>query len=209
MGIQQLQIAPNYLSVSLPRAVPVEGESPANGFGAPIRFGNFFLFPRERALVRNGVPVELGSRAFDLLTVLARSSGKIVSKDELVSYVWPSTFVDDSNLRFQIATLRKALGEARCMIKTIPGRGYLFVRDLEEQPYSPQPVTGDMHDLPIDTLAASLQKNRPNNGSGSPDLTRFTVLVIEGAGNLRELLGRVIQSADDQEVRVVELQGCG
>ena len=208
MGIQQLQIAPDYQSVPFPPAVPVpvKLERPASASEAPILFGDFMLLPRERALIFNGVPVELGSRAFDLLTVLVRSSGKIVSKDELVSYVWPSTFVDDSNLRFQMATLRKALGEARGMIKTIPGRGYLFVGDPEEQRNSSQPVTAAMYDLFNDSSVASPQTNRPHNDSGCPAPTRFTVLVIEGAGNFRELLDRVLQSAD-QEARVLELHG--
>ena len=178
MGIQHLQIAPGPGSVPFPRAMPIEVEGAASVSEAPIRFGNFVLLPRERSLLSNGVPVELGSRAFDLLTVLVKSSGKIVTRDELVRYVWPSTFVEDSNLRFQMATLRKALGEARGMIKTIPGRGYLFVGDPDEQRAPPPPVTP----------------------------TRFTVLVIEGAGNLRELLGKVLQSSD-QEARVLELSG--
>jgi hypothetical protein len=49
-----------------------------------------------------------------------------VAKEELVKQVWPSTFVDESNLRFQMACLRKALGSDRSVIKTVPGRGYIF-----------------------------------------------------------------------------------
>jgi DNA-binding winged helix-turn-helix (wHTH) protein len=57
--------------------------------------------------------------------------GAVVSKDDIVRRVWPATVVDECNLRFQIAVLRKALGADRDLIKTISGRGYLFVADQE------------------------------------------------------------------------------
>jgi DNA-binding winged helix-turn-helix (wHTH) protein len=95
----------------------------------PIVFGEFLAVPAARKLMFRGAPVEIGSRAFDLLIVLLRSRGEIVSKEEIVRRVWPSTTVDESNLRFQMTVLRKALGEDRDRIKTVPGRGYLFVDD--------------------------------------------------------------------------------
>jgi DNA-binding winged helix-turn-helix (wHTH) protein len=61
------------------------------------------------------------------------SRGKIVSKDEIVRHVWPTTCVEESNLRFQMASLRKVLGAYRDSIKTIPGRGYLLASDLSER----------------------------------------------------------------------------
>jgi DNA-binding winged helix-turn-helix (wHTH) protein len=63
---------------------------------------------------------------FDILTVLLRSRGCIVGKREIVKAVWPTTTVEESNLRFQVAQLRKALGRDQDLIKTVPGRGYLF-----------------------------------------------------------------------------------
>lgn len=96
-------------------------------------FGEFSLCPGARTLRLGDAAVPLGSRAFDLLVVLLRSRGRLVAKDEIVREVWPSTFVDESNLRFQMGVLRKALGPERDRIKTIPGRGYIFV-DEEEGP---------------------------------------------------------------------------
>ena len=103
-------------------------------------FGGFSVCPGARALRLGSVAVPLGSRAFDLLVVLLRSRGKLVTKDEIVREVWPSTFVDESNLRFQMGVLRKALGPERDRIKTIPGRGYIFVDDEDAalEPVSPQ-----------------------------------------------------------------------
>jgi DNA-binding winged helix-turn-helix (wHTH) protein len=110
----------------------------------PIEFGVFVALPAARTLLRMGRPIDIGGRAFDLLLVLLRARGTIVAKDEIVRQVWPSTFVDESNLRFQMATLRKVLGDARAMIKTVTGRGYLFVDgpdDLEfRQKWTPSPA---------------------------------------------------------------------
>lgn len=72
------------------------------------------------------MPIELGGRAFDLLCVLVQCKGAVVSKAEIQRAVWPSMAVEESNIRFQIAALRKALGEHATLIKTIHGRGYLF-----------------------------------------------------------------------------------
>jgi DNA-binding winged helix-turn-helix (wHTH) protein len=81
-------------------------------------------------------PVPLGSRAFDLLEVLLRHRGAVVSKEQIVRSVWPSTTVEESNLRFQMAALRKALGSDRDLIKTIPGRGYVLAAEAEVEPGS-------------------------------------------------------------------------
>jgi DNA-binding winged helix-turn-helix (wHTH) protein len=84
-------------------------------------------------LLHEEQPVECGSRAFDLLHVLLLSRGKVVSKDDIVRHVWPTTCVEESNLRFQMASLRKVLGTYRDLIKTIPGRGYLLASDFVER----------------------------------------------------------------------------
>jgi DNA-binding winged helix-turn-helix (wHTH) protein len=90
-------------------------------------FGRYRLLPGARLLLCEGRAVALGSRAFDLLHILLRSRGTVVTKEEIVRHVWPCTLVEESNLRFQMASLRKALGPDRDFIKTIPGRGYLLV----------------------------------------------------------------------------------
>jgi DNA-binding winged helix-turn-helix (wHTH) protein len=106
-----------------------ERETSIRDLSLEFRFGPFRLLPGSRTLLRDGQPVECGSRAFDLLHVLLLSPGQIVSKDDIVRHVWPTTCVDESNLRFQMASLRKVLGIYRDAIKTIPGRGYLMASD--------------------------------------------------------------------------------
>ena len=66
---------------------------------------------RRRQLVAE--PIKLGMRAFDLLLVLLEADGSRVFEDELFSRVWPDVVVSQSNLKVQIAALRKALGEDR------------------------------------------------------------------------------------------------
>ena len=79
--------------------------------GDEVEFGRFRLNPGQRALLRAGVPVRLGSRAMDLLSVLATAKGEVVSKDELLTRVWPGLTVEENNLQVQISALRKVLGE--------------------------------------------------------------------------------------------------
>jgi DNA-binding winged helix-turn-helix (wHTH) protein len=93
---------------------------------ATIEFGRFRVLLRQRQLVTDGVPIELGSRAFDLLLVLVEANGSLVTKEELLGRVWPGVFVAEENLKVHISTLRKALGEDRDFIRTEFGRGYRF-----------------------------------------------------------------------------------
>lgn len=93
-------------------------------------FGDFVFVPKERLLLCGGVPVPLTAKAFDLLAILVRRSGHLVSKDELFEEVWPNTTVQETNLTVNISALRKALGGVRNgseFIQTVPGRGYRFV----------------------------------------------------------------------------------
>lgn len=124
----QLTLSPSRWAPALP-AFPAfpPAARPAPGGREPIVFRHFTILPAARALLRRGRPVAIGGRAFDLLLVLLRARGAIVGKEEIIRQVWPSTFVDEGNLRFQMAMLRKALGEDRDMIKTVTGRGYLLV----------------------------------------------------------------------------------
>ncbi len=88
------------------------------------RFGRVELVAAERRFAVDGVPVALGSRAFDLLAALVARRDRVVGKDELIEVVWPGLVVEDNNLQVQISALRKVLGAAA--IATVPGRGYQF-----------------------------------------------------------------------------------
>jgi DNA-binding winged helix-turn-helix (wHTH) protein len=93
---------------------------------ATLEFGRFRVLLRQRQLLAGDVPIELGTRAFDLLLALLEADGSLVTKDELLRRVWPGIVVAEENLKTQIFALRKALGEDRDFIRTEFGRGYRF-----------------------------------------------------------------------------------
>jgi DNA-binding winged helix-turn-helix (wHTH) protein len=93
---------------------------------AMLEFGRFRVLLRRRQLVAEGVPIELGTRAFDLLMVLLEADGALVTKLELLSRVWPGIVVTEENLKVQIFALRKVIGDDRDFIRTESGRGYRF-----------------------------------------------------------------------------------
>ncbi|WEF33819.1 ATP-binding protein [Pseudoduganella chitinolytica] len=94
-----------------------------------IAFGPFRLYAQQRVLLEDGLPLRLGSRAFDILATLATAAGATVTKAELIARVWPDTVVEEANLRVHVAALRKALreGPGRRYIDSVAGRGYSFV----------------------------------------------------------------------------------
>lgn len=109
----------------------------AEGAAEVLAFGNFKVFPDARRLERDGAVVSVGSRAFDLLCLLVRHAGDIVSKSELMAKAWPGLTVDESSLRFQITHLRQALGigaDNENFIKSVTGRGYCFTLSVNAPP---------------------------------------------------------------------------
>jgi DNA-binding winged helix-turn-helix (wHTH) protein len=103
-----------------------------------IEFGRFRLLPRRRQLLADGAPVELGTRAFDLLMALVEADGALVTKKQLQALVWPDIFVEETNLKVQISALRKALGEGREFIQTETGRGYRFTAAIRSTAAAPE-----------------------------------------------------------------------
>ncbi len=91
-----------------------------------LEFGRFQVLLRCRKLLSEDVRIELGTRAFDLLLVLLEADGALVTKEELLSRVWPGIVVAEENLKVQISALRRALGDDRDFIHTEFRRGYRF-----------------------------------------------------------------------------------
>jgi adenylate cyclase len=109
--------------------------------GALLATGDIFLFDGFRLDRRGGglfredergvfAPLPIGSRALDVLGVLVERPGDLVSRDEIISAVWPETVVEDSNLPVQIRALRRVLDQGRAegsCLQTVAGRGYRLV----------------------------------------------------------------------------------
>jgi len=97
-------------------------------------FENYRLLPSERLLYRAGENIALKSKVFETLLTLVRHPGKLLTKDELMTRIWGSNFVEEANLTQNIFTLRKTFGENpkdHRFIVTVPGRGYRFVAPVE------------------------------------------------------------------------------
>src|SRR5262245_24921857 len=109
--------------------------------GSLYEFGPFLLDTAQHLLTRQGNPVSLTPKTYDLLHVLVTSGGRMMRKDELLKAVWPDAFVEVSNLTQQISAVRKALGENAGedrYIVTVPGRGYRFAAQVKSaEPNAP------------------------------------------------------------------------
>jgi len=98
-------------------------------------FGLFRLDVGEHLLLRNGEPIPLPPKAFELLLALIQRRGHLLEKQELMKVVWPDAFVEEANLSYNVSLIRKALGgngEGKSHIETVPKRGYRFVADVRE-----------------------------------------------------------------------------
>src|SRR5215467_8297615 len=98
-------------------------------------FGPFRLDSGSRLLSRQGEVVSLTPKAADLLLFLIQNRGRLVAKEELISAVWPDTFVEESNLTYYISIVRICLGERQDggeYIETFSRRGYRFAAPVNE-----------------------------------------------------------------------------
>jgi len=164
--------------------------TPVTEAGA-FKFGPFRLSAARRELLAHGVPLVLARRAFDILHVLVRRHGELVSKDELMAEVRPGTALD---LQAQISALRKLLGapgNGRRYIVTVAGRGYRFVapverdgvardgaadglalRNLRQQPTA---LIGREHDLAEIVARLKVQRLVTLTGEGGVGKTRLAL----------------------------------
>ena len=114
-----------------------------------------FVFDRFRLDRRGGlfqcfdgappVPINIGSRALEMLMILVEHGGNLVSKDEILAAVWPKTIVDEANLSVQISALRRVLDQGRSgksCIQTVPGRGYRLILSVTQAEEAPSEVIG-------------------------------------------------------------------
>lgn len=83
---------------------------------------------RRRVLI-SSKPFNIGSRAFELLELLADANGALVTKEEIMRRVWPNTIVVENNVHVQISTIRKMLGKDASRLVVVPGRGYRLTVD--------------------------------------------------------------------------------
>lgn len=140
----------------------VRKNSESGATGPFYEFGPFRVDPVKRILLRDGQPVPLTGKAFDILLVLLEARGETLTKDQLMECVWAGTVVEEGNLSRNISTLRKALGESpdeHRYIVTLPGLGYRFVakvREVEKEAEEAAP-----QDAPLLQTISSTSEARP------------------------------------------------
>jgi TolB-like protein len=147
-------------------------------------FGRFEIRRQQRQLFADGHPVEVGSRAFDILLALIDANGGVITKPELMDLVWPGTAVEENNLAVQIHALRRALGEDRKLVMTVAGRGYRFVGELrtERAQAETSPLPGlSIVVLPFTSLSDDREQQYFADGITedlTTDLSRFADLMV-------------------------------
>ena len=122
------------------------GDRPAPsrcGDGVTYRFGPFTLDLRTHRLLRDGQEVHLSPKAFDLLLSLVENRSRAMSRADLLEHLWPSTFVNETNLAGLIAEVRRALSDAADdpqFVRTMHRFGYWFVGSVAEGDAREEPV---------------------------------------------------------------------
>jgi predicted ATPase/DNA-binding winged helix-turn-helix (wHTH) protein len=163
-----------------------------------LTFGPFSLFVAQRLLKKADEPILLGGRALDLLIALAERAGEVITHEELISSVWRDVTVQGANLRFQIAALRKTLGDRRDggrYVSNVAGRGYCFVATVTRwranqpaavaetttsvriQKLPPRPARMIGRDDTIRTLTEQLQMRRFVSVVGPGGVGKTTVAI--------------------------------
>jgi TolB-like protein/DNA-binding winged helix-turn-helix (wHTH) protein/Tfp pilus assembly protein PilF len=110
-----------------------DAEIPANprGQGGDYRFLDFTLDPRRQLLIHGADEIRLRPRTYDVLVHLVTHAGRVVGKSELMESVWKDVAVTDDSLVQSLMEIRRALGQAEGIVKTVRGRGYLFDTGVE------------------------------------------------------------------------------
>lgn len=107
-----------------PSSSPVKNIS--DRAGQIMKIGRFQIDIEKRRLMLEGEDMNLGARAFDILTLIVAAGGRLVTRDELLTAVWKGVVVEESNLDVHLCVIRKKLGSDRNLIITVPRRGYRF-----------------------------------------------------------------------------------
>jgi predicted ATPase/DNA-binding winged helix-turn-helix (wHTH) protein len=157
-----------------------------------LSFGPYTVIPAERCLETSGTAIPLNGRVFEVLMALLSDAGVPVGKAKLLAAGWPDVKVDEGSLRAAIATLRRALGEDRHLIRHIPGVGYAFdalvtpdfaplaataaIANASALP--PEPVRIIGRESFIATLTASIRQQRVVSIVGPGGVGKTTVALI-------------------------------
>ena len=114
---------------------PLQASPARCGDGVTYQFDRFTLDAGTRRLLRDGVEIHLSPKAFDLLVCLVENRARALSRHELLSMLWPSTFVLETNLAGLVAEVRRALGDSAddpMFVRTVHRFGYWFIGGITD-----------------------------------------------------------------------------
>jgi len=162
--------------------------------GSVLRFGPYAFHVRQRLVLEGEQPLRMGGRAMDILQALLEHAGEVVSKEQLIARVWPTSVVEEINLRVHIAALRRALGDGvngQRFIIHVAHCGYSFVAPVEQGTSDaltmPAAALMPLHNLPArltpvsgrDALIGGLVRQMPvcrlMTITGAPGVGKTTV----------------------------------
>jgi predicted ATPase/DNA-binding winged helix-turn-helix (wHTH) protein len=168
-----------------------DSELPARGI---YELGTWEVDLARHELRARGTPIPLGSRALDIIEILIKAAGELVTKDEFMERAWPGVIVSENTLSVHISAIRKALGTDRDLLKTDLGRGYRLlgawkIREID-------PAGQEVEPSPKGTAPPeSFQSNLPTAASGLIGridalqrlenlLSAYRVVTLTGAGGI-------------------------
>jgi DNA-binding winged helix-turn-helix (wHTH) protein len=165
------------------------------------RFGGFTLDHDTRQLLSNGDEIHLSPKAFELLALLVANPARAVSKAELQQRLWPSTFVEETNLATLAAEIRRALRDSAAnptFVRTVYAFGYRFVGEVTPDVSAMSPehtrarlcLTVERRDIPL--LEGVNMIGRASDAAipiDSPGISRHhaRIVVTHGEATLEDL----------------------
>jgi len=156
-------------------------------------FGPFRLDTAEQLLLRDGKPVSLTPKAFEMLVALVERSGHLVEKEELMKVVWADAFVEESNLTNNVSALRKLLGQGKGgenYIETVPKRGYRFTAPVTE--LAPETLVVEKRTLTRIVREESEEETHSRDPGIAPESTLPHPRTLSGIHASRSILPLVI-----------------
>ncbi len=166
------------------------------------RFAGFTLDVGKGCLFKAEEEIKLRPKVYETLKYLVENPERLISKQELMTAVWPDSFVTDDSLVQCTVELRRALGDAsQQLLKTVPRRGYLFTGQVIPETARAEGAAGN---------DASVAQGGQDTSATRPDVTRYNLPVPRTS-----LIGREQQVADASklllrnDVRLLTLTGPG
>jgi TolB-like protein/Tfp pilus assembly protein PilF len=179
-------------------------------------FENYALDSDRRELLHHGAPVSLEPQVFDLLVHLVQNRDRVLTKDDLFSAVWNGRFVSESALTTRMNAARTALGDdgqAQRLIRTLRGRGFRFLGEVQEAAIS-DPSATSAESLPLALPDKPSIAVLPfTNMSGDPEQEYFADGIVEdiltALSHVRWLFVIARQSSFSYKGRVVNAKQIG